>query len=235
MSVNSVKPIASCFLRKITPLNLNGLKYIPAPAKKDFFCKQIWNESIPILRKQYPKRKTSVTFHGEVHRFNHMLTGHAPAETINLDKLMKIEEYPNFTVRDVIYETDIEYKLLEPLKEPLTLYRCIPRRPANEIMANRLFDKAASLKPGDRIMMREYAYFSIDKDYAMSYLAGSNGGILYEITFPTGAQISGGRQPLALWEQETERCSVFECCENLAEGKIQHVKGRYILPEELFG
>ena len=149
---------------------------------------------------------------------------------------MKLEEYPDFTVRDIIHDTDIEYRLLEPLKKPLTLYRCIPRRPANEILANRLFDRAVNLKPGDRIMMREYAYFSIDKNYAMSYLAGSNGGILYEITFPAGAQISGGRNPYALlWEQETKRCSVFECLENIAEGKIQHIKGRYILPKELFG
>ncbi len=224
MSVNSVKPIASSFLRRITPPNLNGLKYIPAPAKKDFFCKQIWDDSIPILRKQYPKNKTYVTYHGILNTFNHMLTGLAPKEVINFDKII----VDGLSVREIMYNTDIEFKLLKPLEKPVVLYRCIPRRTMTNANESRLFDKFANIKPGERLITREYAYYTTDINYAKEYLSKKDGGILIEETFPAGSQISG------LYECTIPRSSTHLCTDNVLEGNIHYLKMDYEIPEKIF-
>ena len=225
----------NCCAKKWIKLpSYQGLRYIPKCLEKDVvelstsktpqepFCKQLWN----VVYKEGDIRKNginrSVEYHGLLNSFNHMLSGTGLA---NFKRPLWSGEYSHISVADAIAKTDLDFKNLKPLQEQMTVYRCIPKRPESLKKENVLFDKAISLKTGDKLAMREYAYCTPEKSYAQSYL--NDGGIMYEMILPKGTRISQAGIDCTM-----PRYSQWECIDNVMEDGIHKVKLKYILPDE---
>ena len=139
--------------------------------------------------------------------------------------LQKLEKSVGMKLNQFIAKSDLEFKFLKPTDFPITVWRGVAK-PSNKAdsIQKALFEKALKTQNGDIIYMPEYAYASMDKDYADSFM--HKNGILYQIEVPKGAKISG------MYTCTFPRYSKFECTETeeIAKGKL--IKLIYIKNEK---
>lgn len=182
-------------------------------AKKPLYCEEYWKDALieGIIK---PTNNKKVSMHGYLNSINHyFITGANPK---NIDKK---SVFTNKPPREMISETDFEFKSLSPTKEDLHTYRCIGNKP-DFFSEYKLFQRAKSVKAGDTVIMREYAYTTSDKNYATSYL-GDDGGIMYDIKIGKGAQVSRIGDVGTNDEVVFPRSSLFKCI------KTEEVKQKY--------
>ncbi len=209
---------------------------VEVPQKKGF-CHEFWDSIVNekaqcTLSNGEPVSlgtPTQVNYHYYLHSFNGMLNNNSP---INFNRPLKPvcfnEAYP--TVADAISVSDYGFKTLTPLKENLTVYRCIPKRPPFFKQENAIFEKAINLKPGETIAMREYAYCTPDIKYSQQFL--NEEGLMYEISLPKGARISQGYFD-GYRDYILPRYSRFRCISNeTLEDGTHKIKLEYILPDD---
>ncbi len=196
--------------------------------QNDLFCHKYWDWA----QKQGAVEKTgkeAVSLHGYLNGINHHFI-HSPYPKAMDEKFFQT----NMTPREMIIETDFDFKELKPTAEKLNVFRCIGQKP--EFFSEyKLYQKRCAIKKGDIIDMKEYAYATSDINYAKGYLP-DNKGIMYEIEIPKGARVS--RKGLLGSNDEIvfPRSSKFECVNvkkvKDAENDYIHAKLRYILPDE---
>ena len=214
----------------------NAVKTLPAQtpvknvSKKDLFCHQYWVDASK-ERVICQSNKENVSLHGHLHGINHHFIHSPYPEHMNM-KFMHL----NMTPREMISLADKEFKSLKPLEQNLNVYRCVGEKP-NFFSEYPLYLKRLSIKKGDIIDMKEYAYATSDISYAKVYLP-NNKGVLYEIEVPKGSKVSRtgiiGKQDEIVFP----RSSKFECLDVKQIKDINtdylHVKLKYIVPEDVF-
>ena len=179
-------------------------------------CQQYWER---VLKDAKPLSKTSIEHHESLAEVN------ATALIRNYNTGL-----PATLLKQIMFQSDKEFKLLKPLERDITLWRGVsmPTHKMEERYIS-VFDKAYNIKKGDITYMPEYAYASDDKNYASLFASNSNKAILYEIQVPQGAKLS------QTWAYVFPRASKFECIgtvENKTEqNTTKLIKLKYILPE----
>ncbi len=201
---------------------------VKASGQKDLFCHKYWDWA----QKQGAVEKTgkeAVSLHGYLNGINHHFI-HSPYPKAMDEKFFQT----NMTPREMITETDFDFKELKPTVQKLNVFRCISQKP--EFFSEYpLYVKRCAIKKGDIIDMKEYAYATSDINYAKGYLP-DNKGIMYEIEIPEGARVS--RKGILGVDDEIvfPRSSKFECIDvrkvKDADNDYIHVKLRYIVPDE---
>ena len=190
---------------------------------QEMFCNQIWAKA---LEERVVRQSTreSVSLHGYLNGINHHFI-HSP-------KPEAMDEFFSFTKqtpRDMIAQTDIEFKCLKPTSESMRVIRCIGEKP-DFFTEYPLYLKRTQVKKGEIIDMKEYAYATPDVSYARVYLT-NNRGILYDIEIPPGARVSRRGDEIVF-----PRSSRFECTGvkevKDTENDYKHVNLRYILPTD---
>ena len=197
------------------------------------FCKKMWQDEFPDGKiKTFPYSK--VTYHGRFNAFNHLLIkGGCPSDFNSPHPLLF-----NKTVKEIITESDVEFKRLKPTSQKLTVYRCIGEKP-DFFAEYKIYLKKYNTKPGDVIYMPEYAYAASDTGYAKSFLSYKN-GIVYEIEVPEGSRVSlTGKITDGKMSHGHEcvfpRFSRFLCTAKSKDEKGHvYLKLKYIKPEEIF-
>lgn len=200
---------------------------IPKPQKK-LFCDEYWElaKDCNVIKES---NKESVPMHGHLNGINHHFINspypkHMDQKAINSD----------LTVREMIRETDFDFKSLKPTEEKLYVYRCIGEKP-NFFTEYKQYLKALNTQKGNLITMREYAYATSDKNYASIYL-NNNKGIRYEIEIPKGARVSRVGQIGSNDEIVFPRSSKFECLGTQkvkdADNDYTIIKLKYLIPKE---
>lgn len=213
-------------------LGVNLVKQVSRQMPDGSFCKRYWQDAVAerVIRQT---GRESVSQHGYLNSINHhFITG------INANNMDKVNSFTDLTPRQMITQTDMEFKELAPLERELHTYRCLAQKP--EFFSEYpMYKKSRAVKPGDTIMMREYAYATSDKDYAKMYL-GDDGGIMYDISIGKGARVS--RKGNIGQEDEIvfPRSSMFKCLKTEEiqgkYGKYLKVFLEYIMPnDKLFG
>lgn len=199
--------------------------------KKILFCQEMWKDEFAdgAVKDLY---NSKVPYHGRFNAFNHLLIQGGTPEKFTTPNTLLL----NKTVKEVITESDIDFKRLKPISEPLTVYRCIGKKP-DFFSEYKLYLKKYNTKPGDIIYMPEYAYSASDINYAKCFLSDKN-GIIYEIYVPKGARVSltdsiqNGKMPPGN-ECVFPRASKFLCTERkMDENGHVHLTLKYILPDE---
>ncbi len=192
--------------------------------EKELFCHQYWQQmkETGVVR---PKIKKCVELHGEIHGINHhLITGTNPQYMDEIFMGTKL------TPRQMITKTDIDFKSLPPLEAPVTAYRCIGEKP-DFFSEYKLYKKRLNTQKGDVINMREYSYSTPDMSYARRYLP-NNRGILYEITYPEGAQVSRAGSEVVAPRSSKYRCTGTEHIKN-DEEDFTKISLEYILPDKI--
>lgn len=212
-------------------LNTANTKQVTKSAKhfeKTMFCQEYWAEAVAdrVVRNT---SRTSVDTHGLLNGINHHFIHPVNPKHLDMPAINS-----NLTVREMIRETDWQFKSLKPTAEKMYTYRCIGEKP--EFFSEyKQYKKALDVKKGDVIIMREYAYATSDKGYASVYLP-NNRGIRYEIEIPEGARVSRVGQIGSNDEIVFPRSSKFECLGTQkvkdADNDYTIIKLRYLLPEE---
>ncbi len=151
-------------------------------AEKELFCHQYWKEMTDkgIVKQTMAK---SVSLHEYLNGINHHLIKSPYPKQMD-------EELINLTItpRQMITKSDIEFKNLKPLKNNLTVFRCIGEKP-DFFSEYKLYQKRLNIKRNEIIDMKEYAYATSDLQYARCYLPNDK-GIIYQIEIPKGAKVS---------------------------------------------
>lgn len=197
---------------------------------KPLFCEEYWKEAVQDRVVRQSERK-SVSMHGLLNGINHHFINSPNPHHMDM-KFMGVNKTP----REMITETDWEFKSLAPLKEKLHTYRCIPQKP--EFFAEYpKFQKSKAVKEGDTIIMREYAYATSDQSFAKCYL-GDNGGIMYDITIGEGAKVSrrgilGTKDEIVFPRSSRFKCTKTENVET-KDGSYLKVFLEYIIPKDKF-
>lgn len=171
---------------------------------ENLFCANFWQEADK-CGKLSPINVSKVSLHGQLNGINHFLiTGANP-------KLMdEVFMNTNLTPRRMISLTDFEFKRIKPTTENLNVFRCIGEKPEFFSEYN-LYKKRLSIKKGEIIDMKEYAYATSDLSYARNYLV-NNKGIMYEIEVPENSRIS--RIGFGISDEVVfPRSSKFKCTE----------------------
>ena len=193
------------------------------------FCHQYW-QYMKDTRQLRPLHSDCVSQHGQLNGINHHFIN-SPYPNNMGEKL----PFNDLSPREMITMTDIEFKRLKPLEEPMTVYSCIGKKP-DFFKESKLFKKRWDMKKGDIIDMKEYAYATSDINYAKGYLP-NNEGILYEIEIPKGARVSRTGDFGKTDEVVTPRSSRYECLgtEHIKDENSDYkkIKLRLILPEEV--
>ena len=197
--------------------------------RPQLFCEQFWAKKL--------KTATIVPEHisneGLITGINGMLVGRDSDFCEALPN--NILKCSNMTLPQMIALTDMEFKLLKPTTEKLTLWRGVGEPKTNNPHRISKFDKAYNSKVGDIITMPEYAFASQEFYYPKFIMrqataVGSQRGILYKIEVPEGSKISKHTH------YNFPRNSKFECTSikdiNDAEGNYRLIEIRYIKPEE---
>ena len=115
------------------------------------------------------------------------------------------------------------------MEQKLNVYRCIGEKP-DFFSEYPLYLKRLSIKKGDIIDMKEYAYATSDISYAKVYMP-NNRGVLYEkvsITLLIGEQ----DEIVFLRSSKFEYVGVKNIKD--ANNDYLHVKLKYIVPEDVF-
>lgn len=151
-------------------------------SNKPLFCEEYWAwaKANGIVKNS---DKTSVGMHGYLHSINHHFRLSAHPEHID-----QVHFQTGKTVRNMIVESDMEFKALKPTTEPYVVYRAVGEKP-DFFSTYKFYEKATQVKPGDKFVMNEYAYFTSDINYAKEYLVNGK-GILYRMKVPSNAQVS---------------------------------------------
>lgn len=225
------------WVKSFTPPPTNKTRLAAAKAKKPDavpFCHQYWADAQAegILR---PHRYRTVDSHGELHGFNHLfVTGQGSRnfqDTIGIgDKRI---------IRDIVRETDWQFKSLKPTEEAVTVFRCVGEKPPFFEQEAKLYNKLFNTKKGDVIMMPEYPYAAGGTQYSDVYKGWEGRGTTLEIEVPKGARVSHSGDivngKLDDWGAECvfPRSSRFEVLESkILEDGSAYKKVRYILPDE---
>lgn len=205
---------------------------LAAPVSKKvepLFCEKYWAWAKE-NRLVKNSSKTSVDLHGELHSINHHFQISPYPEHMDIPA-----GRANLTPRQMITQTDLEFKGLTPTEKTVTAFRAVGEKP-EFFSTYKLYEKATRVKPGDKFRMSEYSYFSSDINYANVYLT-NNKGILYEIEFPEKSRISRIGTFGANDELVTPRASEFLCTNveriKNAEADYLLVKGKYIQPKDI--
>ena len=189
----------------------------PKPQQAKLLCQQYWER---VLNGAKTLEQEAVTHHENL--------THVNSSAI-------LRTYPtwftNKELREIIIQSDKEFKMLKPLEKDITLWRGVSEPVIMEQKRfMKSFDKAYETKKGDVIFMSEYPYASDEKNYAEIYSSYGYKGIFYEIQVPKGAKVS------KTWAYVFPRYSKFECI-GTEENKVQDrtiklIKLKYLLPKE---
>ena len=189
----------------------------PKPQQAKLFCQEYWERVL----------QGAKALEGKAVKHHENLTH------VNTSAILRT--YPTWfnskELREIIIQSDKEFKLLKPLEQDITVWRGVSEPVISEQKRfMQSFDKAYNTKKGDVIFMSEYPYASNEKNYAELYSSYGSKGIFYEILVPKGAKVS-----------KTEayvfpRYSKFECT-GTEETKVQDrttklIKLKYLLPKE---
>lgn len=179
-------------------------------------CQQYWER---VLKDAKPLLTTNIVHHESLTEVN------ATALIRNYNTGL-----PAALLKQIIRQSDKEFKLLRPLEKDITLWRGVSMPWGREEKYIKNFEKAYNVKKGDILYMPEYAYASDDKKYASIYATYNKSAILYEIQVPKGAKIS------QTWAYVFPRASKFECLDSIEtkteSGTTKLIKLKYILPDE---
>ena len=193
---------------------ISPVSFKPHQTKR--ICQQYWER---VLKDAHTLPKQNVEHHESLAEVN------ATALIRNYNTGLPL----NF-LKQIMTQSDKEFKLLEPLEKDITLWRGVsmPQHKIEEKYIG-VFNKAYDIKKGDIIHMPEYPYASSDKKYASLFASNSKKAILYEIQVPKGAKLSH------TWAYVFPRFSRFECIETVEnkteQNTIKLIKLKYILPE----
>lgn len=200
---------------------------LPKP-KKTLFCHEYWGDALEEGLVKNNGVKNSVSLHGEVHGINHHFIDSPYPEHMDMPFMNT-----HLTPREMISETDFDFKSLKPLEEKIISFRCIGEKPTF-FKEYSLYKKRLDVKKGDIIDMKEYAYSTSDISYARVYLP-NNRGILYEIEYPAGSRVSvtgyGNKNEVVAPRASKYECTDVEKIVNDNEDYLK-VKLKYILPDE---
>lgn len=192
------------------------------------FCEEYWAwaKKNRLIRNG---NKTSVRLHGELNSINHHFHKSHP-ESMDVPAGRE-----NLTPKEIITQTDLEFKGLKPTEKAVTAFRAVGEKP-EFLSTYKLYEKAKHVKVGEKFRMSEYSYFSSDITYANGYLT-NNKGILYEIEFPAKSRISrigtfGARDEIVTPRSSEFLCTNVEHIKNAKEDYLL-VKGKYIQPKEI--
>ncbi|MBP3924521.1 hypothetical protein J6E39_04695 [bacterium] len=195
---------------------------------KPLFCEEYWAfaKNNRFIRN---RNKTSVEFHGELNSINHHFYESPHPEHMDMPTMNS-----QLTPREIISQTDFEFKELKPTEKAVTAFRAIGEKPTFFSTYN-LYKKASQVKAGETFQLRGYSYFTSDKNYANIYLT-NNKGILYEIEFPANSRISrtgifGSKDEITTPRGAEFLCTGTEHIKN-ADADYILVKGRYIQPKD---
>ena len=189
-----------------------------AAAPVEPFCQQFW-KSIDL--KPYRCRYGRVTYHGHLNGINHHLTTHT-----NPEGLTQVFFGAGITPKEMIIITDAEFKALPKTTETIRAFRCIGEKPEFFEQEYARYMKSLGVKKGEIIRMPEYAYSSIDINFAKNFLYGTK-GIIYDIEIPVGSRVS-----LSGCDIVFPRSSRFECLGKEVKDGITNIRLRYIQPPD---
>ena len=197
---------------------------------KPLFCEEYWSNAFKGGSVKTTQKKF-VNLHEYLNSINpHCLLSSNPKE------FDEIVPQTGKTIREMIRETDREFKTLKQTEGSFKVYRAIGEKP-DFFNTYPLYRKAKSVKSGDIIDMKEYAYATSDKSYANSYLTNNN-GIPYEIEIPAKSKVSRTGDRLSTDEVIFPRASKFLCTEveHILDANSDYmlVKCKYIHPTNIF-
>ena len=238
-AIGKVKRWARSYTPPPVELTPNQARRAEAMAKNPDrvpFCHQYWAkmQSEGALR-PYPYRV--VENHGQFNSFNYLFVKgrvnygfDSPAFAVGDGSLM---------IKDVIRQSDIQFKRLRPTEEPVTVYRCIGEKPPFMENDAKLYKKLFDAKKGDIITMPEYAYAAGGTEYSDVYKGYEGRGVTMEIFVDKGARVSHSGDivdgKLDNWGAECvfprgSRLEVFDS--KVLEDGSCYKKVKYILPDE---
>lgn len=229
INVNAIRALvktSSKFFEK------SNVKETAKKVNDELFCHKLWRETqdARVLR---TSQNTVVQNHGYLNGINHVFV--STPEGIDLTK--KISIWNNQSIKDIIYQSDIDFKKLPQTTETINVFRAIGKK-LDFQSTYKTYKKTLDTKVGDIINMREYAYAATDRNYASNYLS-NNEGIMYEIEVPKGARVSLSSkiQPGGKLEKGCEcvfpRSSQFICTGKMTSPDgLTTIKLRYMLPNE---
>lgn len=198
------------------------------------FCDYVWKRQIKkgVVKPETQQRLISVKEHSLLYGFvNKTLNG---IQRIDEHRKFILQESFELTPQKLIKTTDIEFKNLTPTRRPLKVFRGISYAEHMTPQKTKMYNKAISLKKGDKIRMAEYAYSSEDKNYANMFSSSKN-GINYTIIVPQGARVSRiSVSKNGIYDEVVfPRSSEFECTEHSIDKNGNHnILLRYIPPQE---
>ncbi len=197
-----IKPLVK--LSNFCIKKLSGqVKNTKTTANKKLFCEEFW-ENAAKSGKISASNNTQVSNHGYLNSINHHF--HISPYP---DQMDEVSHFTKMTPREMITETDCEFKELRPLEFDLHVFRCVGEKP-DFFSTYKLYQKALDVKKGETIRMNEYAYATSDIDYAKNYIPNGR-GILYEIDVPKGSKVSRIGDIGKCDEIVFPRCSKFKC------------------------
>lgn len=200
-----------------------------AESAKPLFCEQYWKfaKENRFIRN---RNRTSVDLHGQLNSINHHFYNSPHPEHLDMPT-----PATRLTPREMIFQTDFEFKGVKPTEKALTAFRAVGEKPDYFATYN-LYKKATQIKAGEKFRLRGYSYFTSDINYASGYLT-NNKGILYEIEFPPQSRLSITGKLGECDEIVSPRGSEFLCTgvEHIKRADADYllVKGRYIQPQDV--
>lgn len=198
------------------------------------FCDYVWKRQLSkgVVKPETQQRLIAVQNHSLLYGFiNKTLNG---IQRIDEHRKFILQESFNLTPQKLIANTDIDFKNLTPTRRPLKVFRCISYTEHMTPQKTKMYNKAASLKKGDKIRMPEYAYSSEDRSYANTFGSEAN-GINYTILVPQGVRVSRiSVSKNGLYDEVVfPRNSDFECIKHsVSETGNHNILLQYIPPKE---
>ena len=186
---------------------------------KPLFCEEYWaRQSAKNLFKTKKLNHLSHLF--DLDEANYFLLGCSEAGFYT--NTQQVDNDISLNIREVILNSDKEFKILKPIGEKITLWRGI-----NGDNFPKRFQQSYDTKVGDTIYMQGYAYASISKSYAECFAKDNSGkSILYEIEVPKEARLS----------RKIHYCfprySKFECTEIEEQEQYKLIKLKYLPKNE---
>ena len=186
---------------------------------KPLFCEEYWaRQSVKNLFKT--KKLNHISHLFDLDEVNHFLLGCSEAGFYA--NMQQVDDDISLNIREVILNSDKEFKILKPIGEKLTLWRGI-----NGDNFPKRFQQSYDTKVGDTIYMQGYAYASISKSYAEGFAKDSSGkSILYEIEVPKEAKLS------KTIHYNFPRYSMFECTGIEMQEQYKLIKLKYLPKDE---
>ena len=228
--VSSLKNVINCFKKNPssnmakTATNL----VTKSNAQKELFCHKYWADALEKGLIKNNGNRNSVSLHSELHGINHHFIHSPYPEHMDMPFMNT-----KLTPREMIFQSDFEFKSLKPLEEKLTAYRCIGEKP-QFFSDYPLYKKRLQIKKGDIVDMKEYAYATSDLSYAKVYLP-NNRGILYELEIPEKARVSvigsGTKNEIVCPRSSKWECLDVQRIVNDMDDYYK-VKLRYLLPQD---